>query len=117
MKVKKAKNAKNLSSFEQMHLPWIQFPEFIKKGQKFDVLVKIGKVNHPMTDEHYIRCIRLYVDGVQHECITLKANNHSAAKFKISLDKNAVITAWAECNLHGIWEEEKKIILYIGNGE
>lgn len=115
MKVKKAKNAKELSSFEQMHLPWIQVPDFVKKEEKFEVIVKIGRVDHPMEKEHYIRCIRLYINGIQHECRTLKADNHSEAKFEISLDDNSVIRAWAECNLHGIWEDEKNITLYLGN--
>lgn len=117
MKLNKAKDEKKLTAFEQMHLPWIQFPDFIKKDEPFDVVVKVGRVDHPMVSGHYIRCIRLYVDDVQHECRKLKAENHSEATFKMTLKKNSTIKAWAECNLHGVWEEEKKVILYIGNDE
>ncbi len=116
MKVNKAKNPESVSGFEQMHLPWIIVPEFIKKEEKFDVVVKVGQVSHPMSKEHYLRCIRLYVDDQQIECRTLKLDNHSEAVFKLSLKKNSMIKIWAECNLHGIWEAEKKVILYIGNG-
>lgn len=116
MKVKKAKNAKNLSSFEQMHLPWIKIPDFVKKGEKFEILVKVGRVDHPMSEEHYLRCIRLYVNGEQYECKTLKLGNHSDAKFQVTLEKNSIVRVVAECNLHGLWEEEREIILYIGNG-
>lgn len=116
MNVNKAKNSGSRTGFEQMHLPWIIVPEFIKKEEKFDVVVKVGEVSHPMDKEHYLRCIRLYVDEEQIECRTLKLDNHSEAVFKLSLKKNSVIKIWAECNLHGIWEAEKKIILYLGNG-
>lgn len=116
MKIKKAKNAKTPSSFEQMHLPWIKTPDFIKKGQKIDVIIKVGRVDHPMTKEHYVRCIRLYVNGEQYACKTLSLGNHSEVKFEIALKKNSVLKAVAECNLHGIWEDEKQVFLYIGNG-
>ncbi|MDF1498712.1 MAG: desulfoferrodoxin family protein, partial [Patescibacteria group bacterium] len=65
MKIQKAKNPKNLTSFEQMHLPWIVVDEFIKKNEEFEIIVKVGKVDHPMTCEHYVRCIRLYINDQQ----------------------------------------------------
>ncbi|MEA1936747.1 MAG: desulfoferrodoxin family protein [Patescibacteria group bacterium] len=111
MKIQKAKDSNNPTGFEQKHLPWIIVPEFIKKDEEFEVLVKVGKVDHPMTDEHYIRCIRLYIDGEMFECHNLRMPTHSETKFKVSLKKDSLITARAECNLHGAWGAEKKIIL------
>jgi superoxide reductase len=116
MKVQKAKDLKNPTGFEQMHLPWILVPEFVRKREKFKVTVKVGKVDHPMTDEHYIRCIRIYINGKPVECRNLRLPGASEAKFEVSLEKDSMITARVECNLHGIWEAEKKIILYRGNG-
>ena len=115
MKIQKAKNPDNLTSFEQMHLPWIVVPEFIKKGEEFEVIVKIGKVNHPMEDEHYVRCVRLYIDGEIFECHNLRMPTSSETKFDLSLEKDSLITARVECNLHGAWETDEKIILYRGN--
>ena len=112
MKIQKVKDPNNLTEFEQKHLPWILVPDFIKKGEEFEIVAKIGKVDHPMTDEHYIRCIRLYVDGEMIECRNLNLPNRSEAKFKIFLEKDSVITIKTECNLHGAWETKKKIILY-----
>ena len=114
MKIQKAKDIENLTGFEQKHLPWILVPDFIKKGEKFEVTVKVGKVDHPMTDEHYIRCIRLYIDGEVFGCHNLRMPTHSETKFNISLEKDSVITARAECNLHGAWESKKEIVLYRG---
>ncbi|MBW6440464.1 class II SORL domain-containing protein [Patescibacteria group bacterium] len=117
MKIQRAKNPKALTGFEQMHLPWISFPEFIKIGEEFDLVVKIGEVSHPMTSEHYIRCIRLYINEEQFECQILKDKKKAQADFKIKLEKDSTITVVTECNFHGAWEAKKKIILYRGNGE
>ncbi len=117
MKIQKAKDIENLTEFEQKHLPWILVPDFIKKGKKFEVMIKVGKVDHPMTDEHYIRCIRLYIDGEAFECHNLRMPTHSETKFNISLEKDSIITAEAECNLHGVWESKKEVILYRGENK
>lgn len=117
MKIQKAKDINNLTGFEQKHLPWIIVPEFIKKNEDFKVAIKIGKVDHPMTDEHYIRCIRLYVNGEMIECRNLKLPSRSEAEFKISLEKDSTIMVRAECNLHGAWEAEKRVILCRGKAK
>jgi superoxide reductase len=117
MKIQKAKNPNNLTSFEQTHLPWIIIPEFIKKGEEFEITVKVGKVDHPMTDEHYIRGIQLCINKKRFKRVLLKLSDHSEAKFKISLEKDSTITARTECNLHGVWESKIKIILYRGNND
>lgn len=74
--------------------------------------IKVGRVDHPMTEEHYIRCIVLYVDGERFVCKKMQVVNYSDAKFRLTLEKNAVIRAVAECNLHGIWEDEKNSSVY-----
>ena len=117
MKIQKAKDVDNLTSFEQAHLPWIIIPEFISKNKKFEVLVKVGKVNHPMTDEHYIRGVQLCIGRKCFKRILLNPPDHSEAKFKISLEKDSTITARTECNLHGAWESKEKIVLYRGNSD
>ena len=117
MKIQKAKNPDSLTSFEQMHLPWIIIPEFIKKNEKFEVLVKVGKVDHPMADEHYIRGSQLCINKKCFKRVLLKLSDHSEAKFKISLEKDSTITARTECNLHGVWETKEKIVLYRGNDD
>lgn len=115
MKIQKAKDLDNLTSFEQTHLPWIIIPEFISKNKEFEVLVKVGKVNHPMTDEHYIRGIQLCIGRKCFKRVLLNPSDHSEVKFKISLEKDFTITARTECNLHGAWESKIKAVLYRGN--
>ena len=117
MNIQHAKNPEALTDFEIKHIPWIIFPEFIKPREEFIVTVKIGESSHPMTAEHLIRCIRLYVNGEQFECHILKGKKRAEAVFKIMLEKDSVVSVVTECNLHGAWESERKIVLYRGNGE
>lgn len=114
MKIQKAKNPNSLTSFEQEHLPWILFPEFVKKGEEFEVTVKIGRVDHPMTSEHFVRGIQFCINKKCFKRELLKSSDRSEASFKVSLEKDSVITARAECNLHGVWQAEEKVILYRG---
>ena len=115
MKVQKAKDPENLTTLEQMHLPWIWIPDFIKRGKKFEVDVKIGEVEHSMTDEHYVSCVELYVDGKLIERKELKIAGLPEVKFEVSLQKDAMLKIKAECNLHGMWEAERKVVIYRGN--
>jgi len=118
MKIQRARDPQNLTSFEQTHLPLILFPKFVKRGERFEVVVKVGKVDHPMTNEHYIICVRLlYIGDKVVECKKLRLPGPSEAKFNISLEKDSVIKAQVECNLHGAWESEEKVVLYRGNEE
>lgn len=117
MKINRAKNPNNLTIMEQMHLPLVIIPEFVKRGEKFKAIVKIGKVEHPMTDEHYIMHTELYIDGVIKENKYPESLKPVKAEFVILLEKDSIITVKEECNLHGIWESEKEVILYRGNGD
>ena len=111
MKIQKAKDPDNLTGFEQKHLPWILMPDFIKKKEEFKITVKVGKVDHPMTNEHYIRGIQLCINGKCFERKVLNLSDHSEAEFKVILEKDSTITARAECNLHGAWEARKRVVL------
>jgi len=114
MRIQQAKDPKNLTSFEQEHLPWILVPDFIKKGEEFEVIVKVGEVDHPMCPSHYVKWISLCDDKGLIKKVKLNHSSLSEARFKISLDKDTEIKAREECNLHGVWESSKKIILYRG---
>ena len=66
------------------------------------VTVKIGAVEHPMTEEHLIQWV--YLDtakGGQRKC--LKAGDKPEVTFSLTADDKA-IAAYAYCNLHGLWK-------------
>jgi len=65
------------------------------------VTVKVGSVEHPMTEEHSIQWIYLETEkGGQRKC--LSPGQKPEATFAITSD-DKVIAAYEYCNLHGLW--------------
>jgi superoxide reductase len=65
-------------------------------------LVKVGSVDHPMTNDHYIEWIELSSDDdtfVQRQMLT--PSDSPQASFKTDSKK---VVARAYCNLHGLWQ-------------
>ncbi|MEW6267537.1 MAG: desulfoferrodoxin [Thermodesulfobacteriota bacterium] len=78
---------------KEKHVPVI---EKVDGGYK----VKVGAVNHPMEEKHYIEWIELLVgDKVYRE--HLKPGQSPEAFFKIDA---ASVNAREYCNLHGLWK-------------
>ena len=81
----------------EKHVPVI---EKIEGGYK----VKVGSVEHPMIETHYIEWIELVCEKcgkVQRK--HLKPGDKPEAVFKSDSDK---VTAREYCNLHGLWKAE-----------
>ncbi|MEA4922578.1 MAG: desulfoferrodoxin family protein [Eubacteriaceae bacterium] len=69
-----------------------------------EISVKVGDVEHPMTDDHYIQWI--YIETQQGgQKKTLKPGQKPAAQFTLAGGDKAV-AAYAYCNLHGLWKKE-----------
>ena len=63
------------------------------------VLVKVGSVEHPMEDSHYIEFIELIAGNkVYRQC--LKPGEKPEAFFAVDGDQ---VSAREYCNLHGLW--------------
>ncbi len=68
------------------------------------VTVKIGEVDHPMMEEHYIEWIYIRTQqGAQRKA--LNPGDAPEATFAL-VDGDAVIEAYEYCNLHGLWVAE-----------
>ena len=68
------------------------------------VAVHVGAVTHPMSAEHHIGWIYLVTDkGIQRK--KLATDGAPEAKFVLA-DGEAVLAAYAWCNLHGLWKAE-----------
>ena len=66
------------------------------------VTVKIGAVDHPMLDAHYIEWIALETNlGNQRKL--LKPGDKPMAKFAL-LDGEEVVGVYEHCNLHGLYK-------------
>jgi len=79
----------------EKHVPVI---EMMKDGIK----VKVGKVPHPMTEEHWIEWIELLADGTAYRQF-LKPGIAPEATFPVVAKK---VSAREYCNLHGLWKGE-----------
>ena len=67
------------------------------------VNVTVGSVEHPMTEEHLIEWISLETkQGNQRK--VLKAGDAPKASFAL-VEGDEVISAYAYCNLHGLWKK------------
>lgn len=115
----------------EKHVPVIECPDVVTKGEIFDVKISIGKeVSHPNTTEHHIRWISLFYhpEGAKapfqvghfefaaHGESTEGPNkgpvytNHSIVAC-IKVDRPGSLHALSLCNIHGLWESTKDIIL------
>lgn len=64
------------------------------------ILVKVGSIDHPMEEKHYIQWIELIADGKAYRQF-LKPGDQPQALFKITADS---LTAREYCNIHGLWK-------------
>ncbi len=67
------------------------------------VIVNVGSVDHPMTEEHLIEWVYLETCcGGHRRC--LKAGDAPTVTFVLGEEKP--IAVYAYCNLHGLWKAE-----------
>lgn len=68
------------------------------------VVVNVGSVDHPMTEEHFISFVALYTDkGMQRKELCLTGKPH--VEFPLLKGEKA-IAVYAYCNLHGLWKTQ-----------
>ena len=66
-----------------------------------EVCVKVGEVEHPMSEEHYIKWIVLETNMGKHKRI-LNPNDKPMACFKLASGEEP-ISAYIYCNIHSLW--------------
>lgn len=64
-------------------------------------MVKVGEVQHPMEEKHYIQWIELIADGISYTRF-LKPGDTPEAYFCVDATE---ITAREYCNIHGLWKK------------
>ena len=79
----------------EKHIPIIE-----KENGK--TIVKVGEVNHPMTQEHYIEWIEVITKDSTHK-VFLKPGDEPKAEFLIEKE---ILNVREYCNLHGLWKNE-----------
>jgi len=113
----------------EKHVPVIEAPNTVQKGEFFEVTVTIGKeVAHPNKTDHHIRWVSLYfrpngdkfpveigrVEFCAHGASsegpdTSSVYTHHTANFTFKTDKPGMIFASSLCNIHGLWESTRAL--------
>ena len=121
----------------EKHVPAIDCPDAFVAGEATTVTVTVGKeISHPNSTSHHIRWIRLYfvpAESTQvYELGSFEMNAHGTSPMgadqstlytdpKISVDLRTGVAgtlyATAYCNIHGLWESSKKIVVVEPAGE
>ncbi len=113
----------------EKHVPVIEAPEQVKPGEGFQVTVSVGKeAPHPNTTEHHIAWISIYFhpegekfpyqvarfEFAAHGASTVGPNTSTiyadpVGTFSMRTEKSGTLYAVSFCNIHGLWESQKRI--------
>jgi len=113
----------------EKHVPVIEAPDKINKGESVKVSVKVGKeIPHPNTAEHHIQSIEIYYlipeEKFPLQVARFEFNTHGestqgpntssiysepdvSVSFKAGRSGTIVVTSY--CNIHGIWKNAKEL--------
>ena len=114
---------------KEKHIPVIDAPQIVKKGDMVIVGVSVGKeIAHPNTTEHHIAWATVFflADGEKFpyqigrfefsahgssaqgpNTSTIYTNPMATVSFKT--EKSGTILASSYCNIHGLWQSSKEI--------
>ena len=113
----------------EKHVPVIEAPANVKKGELFKITVAVGKeIAHPNKTEHHIRWITVYFHpkGEKFPYQIAKAEftahgesaqgpdtstvyTHPETTISFKTDKAGTLYAASYCNIHGLWESAKEL--------
>lgn len=115
----------------EKHVPVITAPDKVKKGELIEARVDIGKeITHPNKTEHHIRWIEVFFHPAGEKFPyqigrteftahgesaqgpdTSTVYAHHAVTLNFKTDKPGTIYAAAYCNIHGLWQNSKGLIV------
>lgn len=113
----------------EKHVPVIDSPDNVKKGEYFKVALSVGKeIAHPNTTAHHIRWIALFFmpDGEKFPCQigrfeftshgestlgpdTSTIFTHPEISCTWKTDKPGTLLASSYCNIHGLWQGSRRL--------
>ena len=114
---------------KEKHVPVIECAESVKEGEILEIRVTVGKeIAHPNTTEHHIRWIQIFFkpddDKFAYQLADCRFTAHGecvegpnkgpaytnpVASAAAVIKKSGTILALGFCNIHGVWENSKKI--------
>jgi superoxide reductase len=109
LKINKPLNPYALSELEKKHLPHIEISEKTDKKEVVEVRVCVGRIPHPVTENHYIEWIKLYNREKLEGYIEIGPSKKPQVSFFLKNPKSIHLAAQASCNIHGVWESRYHI--------
>lgn len=110
--VKTVSKPENKTVLEQKHIPYIQAPDRVKRGEYFQVSIKMGKeIDHPMEPGHFIQYVDLYADYYHLGRVNYTPEAKAEVVLTIKLEESCTLRAFEFCNLHGQWEGSLEILV------
>lgn len=104
--VNRQSDPSNWTDLEKQHVPVIEAPAVVRKGEPFEVSVEVGKgLTPPMERGHFIQFIDLYADETFLARVELTAEvvwPKATLRVRPGLPFSE-LRAYARCNLHGTW--------------
>ena len=114
---------------KEKHVPVIEAPDSVKKGEIFRATVSVGKeIAHPNTTAHHIRFITLFflADGEKFPYQIGRAEfashgesaqgadtstiyTHPEAVCIVKTQKTGTILVSSYCNIHGLWQNARRL--------
>jgi len=98
-----AKDENNLTEIERIHIPVINAPISVKANSKAKIQVQVSEVGHPMTPDHYIYAVDLYVDGLWMDMVELQPKQSANVEFEVSVHKTSTIEVIVHSTVDGHW--------------
>ena len=98
------------------HMPHVVCPETVKRGEKFEVKVRMGEdYTHPDDHDHFITVLQLwnretllaearYTAGVYGN----KPTHYEVDFYIVAPEVSMNLTAMAVCTKHGLWQSVEK---------
>ena len=112
--VNEPKDRDNLTDLEKKHFPIMEISEKVKKDEPFEVKIDVGKLlTHPNEPAHFIEWVELYCgDTFLGRTNYSGGTSYPVAVFRVKLShSHGPIKAWVKCNLHGLWENTKEVVI------
>jgi superoxide reductase len=105
---KTAEDPNNMTPLESHHVPKIEPAKANPKaGEELPVAITI---EHPMTPEHHIIHVVVFVDGKKITTCTLAPEVMKPALTVVLTPKQSFEIAVQDlCNIHGLWENRRRI--------
>ncbi|MFQ6092348.1 MAG: class II SORL domain-containing protein [bacterium] len=109
--INRVKDPANPTDLEKKHVPTIEAPDTVRRGEPFEVKVTVGKeLSHPDEGGHHIQWLELFAGEAFLSRVDFTPTvSTSPVCLTLKLFEDTTLRAIARCNLHGMWESEKAV--------